>query len=179
VTYDANESYSETGTDATTQSATTVSFLWTPSGIVAPQGYNFTFTFDPNGTLTQASGIVSSIALLGNYPLLAPTDAVASLNANDSYMDDRSYGFIGAPAMDTPSTTTPSTDGTQDVTIDDVQLNYSVANLSDGTAVLVPEYELAASSYGLFHVSALDPKYVNLAPVATPIVGMLQSPAIK
>ena len=136
--------------------------LVTSSGVASNQYEEFQFSND--GSLVYATGLLASTSLVSAYPAISEVRGVELLQAPPS----GSGGGVnpGGPMIPAPTTTTvtsPSdTTLTAVVRLSSVTLSYRLIWLSDGSAILAPQYVYRASNGVSEQVLALDPSYYQV-----------------
>lgn len=148
--------------------------LETMGGVATNQDDQFEFT--NHGALIFASGLLATTTLVAKYPALSPSAAVGLLStANPSGGINPGGPMIPAPGATTtinpggpmipvPSSTTTTTVPTNSVTINSATLSYQLVWLTNGSAVLVPQYTYRANNGSAQRALALNPSYYLVEP---------------
>jgi hypothetical protein len=151
--------------------------LVTSSGVASNQYEEFQFSND--GSLVYATGLLASTSLVSTYPAISELKGVELLQAPSS----GSGGGVnpGGPKLPASTTTTLNTGGpmipasttttvtppsdttlTAVVSLSNVTLSYRLIWLSDGSAILAPQYVYRASDGVSEQVLALDPSFYQV-----------------
>lgn len=149
--------------------------LETMGGVATNQDDEFEFTI--HGALLFASGLLATTTLDAKYPALSPSAAVGLLpTSNPSGGINPGGPMIPAPGVTTttinpggpmipaPSSTTTTNAPTNSVTINSATLSYQLVWLSNGSAVLVPQYTYRANNGSAQRALALNPSYYLVEP---------------
>ncbi len=132
--------------------------LDTSGGVATNQDLVFEFT--NRGALLFASGLLAKITLDAKYPALSPSGAVRLLSTPNA-----SGGVNpGGPMIPVPSTSTTTTAPANNVTIGAATLSYQLVWLTNGSAVLVPQYAYRANNGSAERALALNPSYYVVEP---------------
>ena len=154
---------------ASTSNQATVSYTVVVDGISSDQSVSF--TVDENNQLVDASGPSFHVSSSTDYPLISPTDGVATLNAQQaaefasSGTDQSSQDSSSTTPVVTPPTTATTTPGSSapgssgsvgssdttttvvagppiiDVTLNDASVSLQTYDTTDGSVWMLPVYE--------------------------------------
>jgi hypothetical protein len=124
------------------------------SNAVATNQYE-EFQFSNKGALIYATGLLGSISPGSKYPVITEADGAGVLsNSSPSGVNP------GGPMIPAPSKKV-SGSGVA-LTLNSAKLNYELVWLTNGSAVLVPQYTYAASDGTSLQVLALNPSYYHI-----------------
>lgn len=126
------------------------------SNIVTTNQYE-EFQFSNKGSLIYATGLLGALSVGHNYPVISEA-AGAGVLSNPS-LNGINPGGPMIPAPSTKNANSPAT-----LTLKSAQLHYELVWLSNGSAVLVPQYTYTASDGSSLQVLAVSPSYYRLAP---------------
>jgi hypothetical protein len=115
------------------------------------------FQFSDHGALLYATGPLGSTSLDNTYPLVSEAKGVTLLQSAAATSTTINPGGPMIPAP--PATTTFAT---LNVTLSAATLSYELVWLSDGSALLVPQYTYRASSGVNQRVLALKPTFYRV-----------------
>ena len=149
--------------------------LETMGGVATNQDDEFEFT--NHGALLFASGLLATTTLVAKYPALSPSAAVALLSTSSPSGGINPGGPMipapgattttinpGGPMIPVPSSTTTTNTPTNSVTIGSATLSYQLVWLTNGSAVLVPQYTYRANNGSAQRALALNPSYYLVEP---------------
>jgi hypothetical protein len=115
------------------------------------------FQFSNKGTLIYATGLLGSISSGKNYPVIAEADGAGVLSSPSLRGINP-----GGPMIPAPSKKVSGSGFAAALTLKSATLNYELVWLTNGSAVLVPQYTYAASDGTSLQVLALDPSYYRI-----------------
>lgn len=133
----------------------------TSGGVISNQYEAFQFSLA--GSLVYATGMLGSTTLVNTYPALSPAGGVALLHSSGSNVNPGGP-MIPAPTTTSTATGTPPGNGplSKVVTLSSSTLRYQLLWLTDGSAVLVPQYVYRSSDGVQEQVLALSPTYYRV-----------------
>jgi hypothetical protein len=126
------------------------------SSIVASNQYE-EFQFSNKGALIYATGLLGELSAGHNYPVISEA-------AGAGVLSNPSLNGINPGGPMIPAPTRKNANSPAALTLKSAQLNYELVWLTNGSAVLVPQYTYAASDGSSLQVLAVDPSYYRLAP---------------
>jgi hypothetical protein len=115
------------------------------------------FQFSNQGKLIYATGLLGSVSPGKNYPVIAEADG-AGLLSNPSLSGINP----GGPMIPAPSKKVSGSGVAVALTLKSATLTYELVSLTNGSAVLVPQYTYAASDGTALQVLALNPSYYRI-----------------
>jgi len=102
-------------------------------------------TYDPYENIINAQGVVTTLSVLGDYPILSPSAGISELHSHDLGSFDVN---LSSPSKDT-----------QVVNVD--RISYRPATLLSGRRVLLPYYEYFVKGHLIGSVASVVPTYLR------------------
>ena len=122
------------------------------------------FQFAADGSLSSASGIITTISTGDSYPVISPVAGVSTLQSQNASLG---LGASSQPPLATQDSTTTTLAPTV-VTLTSDVIVYEQYALADSRVAWLPTYQYSDDSGASWTVLAVDPQYVQVAATSTP-----------